>query len=67
MVELSSVKPPQTVLVNIFPSKDFVFFFFFPDEGLVGLYKRRLFSLIFTSCSLGSKSSQLEGVFCEIT
>lgn len=66
MVELSSVKPPQTVLVNIFPSKDF-FFFFFPDEGLVGLYKRRLFSLIFTSCSLGSKSSQLEGVFCEIT
>lgn len=28
MVELSSVKPPQTVLVNIFPSKDFVFFFF---------------------------------------
>lgn len=27
MVELSSVKLPQTVLVNIFPSKDFFFFF----------------------------------------
>lgn len=63
-MKLSRVKPPQTVVVNIFLSKDFIFFF--PDEGLAGLCKRRLLPLVFTSCSLSSKSSQLEGVFCEM-